>query len=57
MCICIVSRMFMLEGKVVLIMRKLLAEILCLNFFAWFLGSECDGLVSAGPILSDVPRC
>ena len=47
----------MLEGEVVLIMRKLLTEILCLNLFAWFLGLECDGLVSVRPDLSDVPGC
>ena len=57
LCICIVSRMFMSEGEVVLTMRKLLAKILCFNFFAWFFGSKCDGLVSARPDLSDVLRC
>ena len=54
MCICIVFRMFRSVGEAVLTMRKLFAEILCLNFFAWFLGSECDGLVSARGDLSDV---
>ena len=57
LCICIVSRMFISEREEVLTMRKLLAEILCLNFFAWLLGPKCDRLVSARPDLSDVPRC
>ena len=47
----------MSEEEEVLTMRKLLTEILCLNFFEWFLGSECDGLVGARPDISDVLRC
>ena len=40
-----------------LTIRKLLAKKLCLNFFEWFLGSECDVLVSVRSYSSDAPRC